>query len=271
MNMQNIPRADKTVKAAVQPKLDLLMFFDYSQIEYRLWSWYMAMQCDDWQGVETFREGRDIHEETARGMFEIMGWEYDPENDEHRQYGKTNNFSAIYAGGVQTVQHQLACDKSTAAQLVDAFHGRYPLLGRWEWDRGRRRDPDGDTLNGQIVARLRERGYITTLWGRHLHPTEDRKALNALVQGGAADLMKASMVRVAHWLRDEDYTSHMVLSVHDEIGLDVREDEKDALMLAIPRLMADEPDLTEVLPIEVDCKISYTNWAEAKEEVYERG
>ena len=246
------------------PKLDLLLFADYSQIEYRLFAWYMAEQVGDRQAVEAYKSGKDFHEETAKRMLEATGKTYStPLTDAERQVGKTGNFAAIYSGGTPTIQRQLGCSQSVARELADAFHGQYPLLGRWAW-RGRGfSDPDPHTLNGQIVSRLRERGYISTLWGRHLHPLEDRKALNALVQGGAADLMKASMVRLARAMVGME--SHMVLSVHDEIGFDVREGELPALLELVPEAMCDEPVLTAVIPLAVDMKMSYDNWADAKE------
>lgn len=272
MNIQNIPRKDKTIKRAVLPKTDALLLFDYSQIEYRLWAWYLAKQTDDWQGVEIFREGRDIHAETAKAMLTAIGREFhDPLTDEERQFGKTGNFAAIYSGGIPTIQRQTGCDKATARDLANAFHGRYPNLGRWEWKGRGFTDPDPDTLNGQLVSRLRERKYITTLWGRHLHPTEDRKALNALIQGGAADLMKAAMVRTYDWYEEQELESHMVLSVHDEISFDAVESEIPLLLENVPKLMTDEPMLTDVMPIEVDAKLSFTNWAEAQEVTFEPG
>jgi DNA polymerase-1 len=199
-------------------------------------------------------------------MLSAIGQEYhDPLTDAERQVGKTGNFAAIYSGGVPTIQRQLGCTNSVARQLADAFHERYPLLGRWKWEGRGFSDPGADTLNGQICSRLRERGYITTLWGRHLHPLEDRKALNALVQGGAADLMKASMVRLARAFDYHGLQSHMVLSVHDEIGFDVREEELSMLLELVPQEMCAEPMLTEVIPLAVDMKASYENWADAKE------
>lgn len=225
----------------------------------------MAVVCDDWQIVEAYKEGRDFHAETAKAMLTATGQGFsDPLTDAERQVGKVGNFAAIYSGGIPTIQRQLGCDKGTARRLADAFHGRYPKLGRWKWEGRGFADPDPDTLNGQIVSRIRERGYITTLWGRHLHPEEDRKALNALIQGGAADLMKQAMVRIHKFCIREGLRSHMVLSVHDEVGMDCVEDELPILQGILPELMGDET-LEEILPITVDMVTTTGSWADAKE------
>jgi DNA polymerase-1 len=263
MNIQTIPRKDTLVKGAFFPKQDYLLFADYSQIEYRIWGWYMDQQVGDPRIVETFREGKDVHLEQAKRIFEALGWEWE-ESDANRQYGKTNNFAAVYAGGVPTVQRQLGCDARTARTLVEAFHSDNPLLGRWKWEGRGFSDPSGETLNGMLVSTLRDRGYIVDLWGRELFPEVERNALNQLCQGGAADLMKKAMVTVYDGLAEAGCQSHMVLSVHDEVGVDGVEDELDFLKENIPKWMDDDA-LNAVLPVEVDMKLTRTSWAEAKE------
>lgn len=268
MNIQTIPRKDKDVKRAFQPKLDYLLLADYSQIEYRLFAWYMAQQVDDWRGVEAYHEGVDFHEAQARRIHAAMGWEYTGE-DSQRQVGKTSNFAAVYSGGIPTIQRQLGCSKGTARKIADAFHEDNPGLGRWKWEGRGFSDPDPLSLNGQLVATHLERGFVRTLWGRHLHAEsgEERKLLNKLIQGGAADLIKKAKVEVAHALEEAEYDSHLVNSVHDELTVDVAAEELDAVAVILPRIMCDEPQLTEVLPITVDMKLSSTNWAEAEDYV----
>ena len=260
MNFQNIPRGDDRVKAAFVPKLDALVFADYSQVEYRLFAKYMNDMVGDSWAVEQFLAGLDFHVETAKKMLAAIGKEY-TEGD--RDYGKTGNFAAIYGGGVPTFQRQLGCDKSTARELADAFHEQYPLLGRSEWVRGRRRDPAPHTLNGQLAANLRLNGCVRTLWGRELHPEEDRKILNSLCQGGAADLIKLAMLNVEDQLVAADCRSHLVLSTHDELGFDCVEEEVSFILENVEDWMGDE-QVEATLPLEVDIKMSYTNWAEAK-------
>lgn len=264
MNIQTIPRKDTIIKEAFFPKQDYLLFADYSQIEYRIWGWYMQEQVGDPRIVEAFKEGKDVHTEQAKRIFEVLGWEWEG-TDANRQVGKTNNFAAVYAGGVPTIQRQLGCDRSTARDLADAFHADNPLLGRWEW-RGRGfSDPAPHTLNGMLVSVLRDRGYIIDLWGRELFPEIERNALNQLCQGGAADLMKKAMVTVYDALEEADCQSHMILSVHDEIGIDGVDEEKEWLKEMLPIWMDDEA-LNAVLPVEIDMKCSYTSWAAASED-----
>src|ERR1044072_4462370 len=268
MNIQTIPRKDKIIKAAFFPKLDYLLFADYSQIEYRLFAWYMAMQVDDWRGVEAYHEGVDFHEAQAIRIHEAMGWEYTGE-DAQRQIGKTSNFAAVYSGGIPTIQRQLGCDKRTARQIADAFHNDNPGLGRWKWEGRGFSDPDPASLNGQLVSTHAERGYVRTLWGRHLHaePGEERKLLNKLIQGVAGDRMKKAMVNLADSLSQNHMESHMVNSVHDEIAVDVVADELEDVALLMRETMCDEPQLTEVIPITVDMKLTDTSWAEADDYV----
>lgn len=265
MNIQTIPRKDTDVKAAFIPKLDYLLFFDYSQIEYRLFAWYMAMQVDEWTGVEAYLEGKDFHDAQARRIHEAMGWEYTG-TDAQRQIGKTSNFAAVYAGGIPTIQRQLGCDKGTARRIADAFHEDNPGLGRWQWKGRGFTDPDPFSLNGQLVATHEERGFIRDLWGRHLHAVEgeERKLMNKLIQGGAADLMKKAMVDIDDALQEGSYTSHLVNSVHDEVAIDGIEEERESLLELVPRLMCTVPELEGEIPIKVDGKISYTTWAEAE-------
>lgn len=231
------------------------------------------MQCDDWRGVEAFREGVDFHTATALRIMAILGIEpeYDERGelvDEQRQkYGKTNNFAAIYSGGIPTVMRQLGVDKRTARQIVEAFHEDNPLLGRWKWEGRGFTDPDPLSLNGQLAATHSERGFIRTLWGRHLHAEagDERKLLNKLIQGGAADLIKKAKVETFDALVEQGFESHLVLSVHDELAVDVVADELEAVAELLPQTMCDEPQLTEVLPITVDMKLTATSWAEAED------
>lgn len=267
MNIQTIPRKDTLVKSAFFPKQDYLLFADYSQIEYRIWGWYMSEQVGDERIVQSFKEGKDVHEEQAKRILDALGREYgEPLTDAERQIGKTSNFAAVYAGGIPTVQRQLACNPSTARSIVDAFHADNPLLGRWEWKGRGFSDPGAETLNGMLVSTMRDRGYIVDLWGRELFPEIERNALNQLCQGGAADLMKKAMVTVYEGLQKEGLDSHMVLSVHDEIGIDGIEAERDYLIEKLPEWMDDET-LAAVLPVEIDMKLSYESWALAKEVV----
>lgn len=243
MNIQNIPRTQKDVKRAFLPKLDAFLFFDYKAIEVRLLAYYLSRSIGDTSLAKEITEGMDPHSVTAQGLFNK-----EEVTDEERQAGKTLNFSIIYGGGTPTVMRQLNVPYKEARRLLKAYHDTRPGIKR---------------LNTSIADTLKARGYIQSLYGRHLHVQEDHKALNALIQGSAADLMRDAVVRVHTELYDK-YASHIVNIVHDEIVLDASANEIPALVKIIPNLMGNKT-VEEYVPIEVDCEISHTNWAEKKE------
>lgn len=246
MNLQNIPRQDKTIKRALLPKLDAFLFFDYMQIELRLLAFYMA-SIGDTSMADAIKAGKDLHTESAMaalGRSELT--------DEQRQVGKTLNFSIVYGGGRPTIMRQLDLTWGAAGQILDGYHRRWPGI---------------NTLNAVIAQKVAERGYVKTLWGRHLHPESQHKALNALVQGCAADLMKSALIKVHRWLRDSLCASHLVLTIHDELVIDAMENEIELLALNVPELMSYAP-VDEVVPIGVDTEISRASWAD--KEAYER-
>lgn len=239
MNIQNIPRSDKVVKRAFVPKLDAFLFFDYSNIELRMLAFYMA-SLGDTSMAQAFIDGKDLHTESALA---VVGY---CETDEHRQVGKTLNFSMVYGGGRPTLMRQLGVTFPEATELLRKFHARWPGI---------------ELVQTAIQHRLAERGYITTLWGRHLHPESEHKALNALVQGCAADLMRSALVKVHAHLDSRLMASHLVLTIHDELVLDAVDAEIPYLVEIVPTLM-DEPRVSELVPIATDCEISRTTWAD---------
>lgn len=244
MNWQNIPRDLLVVKRAVIPKLDVLVFFDYDGIEMRLLAYYMALGVDDHSLVEEFKAGLDPHAETAKLIYDL---DRTPTKSE-RQVGKGLNFSVIYGGGRPTITRQLGVSWEEAGKLLKDFHNARPGIRE---------------VQESILDSYRRRGYIRTLWGRRLHPQEDHKALNALIQGCAADLMKAALVKL-HGLRIElSLESHMILVIHDEVGWDACNEEVRTLLQRVPLLMGDER-LQEVIPIEVGIELSTTSWADKR-------
>lgn len=189
-----------------------------------------------------FNQGLDPHTETARHLFKKQDID-----DRERQIAKRLAFSLVYGGGVSTlIQQGLIKTYPQGKALLREFHEARPGIAM---------------LQGRITQRLQERGYITTLWGRHLKPQEEHKALNALVQGCSADLMKAALRKVHHWLAGQKLESHLVNVVHDELMLDCRTSEVERLVESVPGLMSDAR-IAEVLPVETSCEISYTSWAE---------
>jgi len=239
MNVQNIPRSQKDVKRAFVPKYDAYLFFDYKAIEVRLLAYYLAAGIGDHSLATEINNGSDPHTVTAQGL-------YDKENvtDEERQAGKTLNFSIIYGGGTPTIMRQLGVPYKEARRLLNAYHTTRPGIKQ---------------LNDAISNGLR-RGYITSLYGRRLHVQEEHKALNALIQGSAADLMRDSVVKVNKLLYAE-YATHIVNIVHDEIILDATLNEIPSLVKVIPTLMGNKM-VEEFVSIETDCEISWTNWAD---------
>lgn len=256
MNVLNIPRDDKAVKTAFIPKLDALLSFDYSNIEAKLLAYYLnALGHDSMADYFTNDPNPDLHVRTAMGMYDVEK----PEDvtKEQRQYAKTNNFSIIYGGGIPTLIKQgVAKDAKEAIELLRRFHNAWPGIG-WE---SKQRQSDTGTLVWFIKKRLEERGYLTTLWGRHLHPRSLHSAPNALIQGCCADLMKWAMIQVHDWLKEQDMQSHMINVVYDDIVMDVATDEIDILAKKVPLLMTYQP-IEDVVPITPEPEISYTNWA----------
>jgi DNA polymerase-1 len=240
MNVQNIPRSQKDVKRAFVPKLDAFLFFDYKAIEVRLLAYYLAAAINDHSLANEINDGSDPHAVTARGLYNT-----DSITDEQRQVGKTLNFSIIYGGGARTIMSQLDVKYTEARRLLKAYHTTRPGIA---------------LLNDNIAATLDHKKYIKSLYGRRLHITENHKALNALIQGSAADLMRDSVVRVTRLL-DAKYATHIVNIVHDEIILDATTSEISTLVNTIPTLMGNKT-VERFVSIETDCEYSTTNWAE---------
>jgi DNA polymerase-1 len=221
--------------------LDALFFFDYKQIEMLLLAYYMNVLGDS-SMVDAIKSGKDLHTESAMGA---LGLSREP-TDAERQIGKTLNFSLVYGGGQPTIMRQLDLEWSEAGKLLRGFHKRWPGI---------------KILVNAIHRQQDKQGYIKTLWGRHLHPESKHKALNALVQGCAADLMRSSLVKTHRYFTEQGYKSHLVSTIHDEIILDVCEDEYRLVSMNVPKLMDHEP-VSRVVPIGVDTEWSTTNWAE---------
>ncbi len=243
MNVQNIPRTQKDVKRAFVPKFDAFLFFDYKAIEVRLLAYYLGAAINDHSLATEINNGADPHAITAQGLYgksEV--------SDEQRQVGKTLNFSIIYGGGTPTIMRQLGVDYKEAKRLLAAYHETRPGI---------------KVLNNSIAETLDNRKYIQSLYGRRLHVEESHKALNALIQGSAADLMRDAVVRVHKHLCSH-YATHIVNIVHDEIILDADKNEIPDLVYSIPTLMGNDRVET-IVHIETDCEISYTNWAEKEE------
>lgn len=196
----------------------------------------------DYSMATAIAEGKDLHTESATAALHLNR----APTDEERQVGKTLNFSIVYGGGRPTIMRQLDLDWQQAGTLLSNYHRRWPGI---------------NLVNMTIADTLDKRGYIKTLWGRHLHPESQHKALNALVQGCAADLMKAALIKVHGHLSGLPSGSHLVLTIHDELVVDADEGDVPELVRAVPTLMSHEP-VHRIVPIGVDCEISRESWAD---------
>lgn len=261
MNFQNIPRDDKTVKRAIIPKRGSFSFFDYSQIEPRLFAYFAAAGLGDTTVADWYREGRDVYREIAGRAYGKPASEI---SESERQQGKVWFLMSLYGAGPRKVSETIGMPYAEARDFYLAFHEGLPQIKALSNPR-----PQSDKAlhfwkPGLVEIQLRKRGYLKTPWGRHLHPEQwgEHKMLNKLIQGSAADLMKASLLRVDRGLRELETESRMVSTIHDEIMLDGPVAEIELLHAHVPALMTAEPWLTGVIPIEVDHEVSLTNWAE---------
>jgi DNA polymerase-1 len=241
------------------------MFFDYKQIEPRLLAYYLHT-IGDRQLAETLRSGVDTYTAIVRGIY---GKE--ELTDEERQTGKVLFLSLMYGGGIGTVMRQFGVDGAAAKRMVEQFHRAWPGVR---------------LLQATIEKRLASRGYIHTLYGRHLHPESPHKAINALIQGCAADIIRHALIRVHKELQNPEavyagtatqylegeaegihktiwypYRGHMVSVVHDEIIMDVPKYEVPILAEKVPQWM-DCEQVSQVVPILVDVEWSTTTWAD---------
>lgn len=262
MNFQNIPRDDKTVKRAVLPKRGAFSFFDYSQVEPRLFGYFTA-RLGDTSIADWYRAGRDVYVEIAA---RATGKAPEDITPAERQDGKVWFLMSLYGAGPRKVAKELGIPEAAAKEFYRNFHAGLPQIRLLSNPRPSNPAYLDRWSPGAIERVIQKRGYLKTLHGRHLHVPQygEHKMLNTLIQGSAADLMKASLLRVDRWIREAGIESRMVSVIHDEIILDGPESEIDLLHEAIPPLMREER-ITEVIPLDIDHEVSLTNWAEKVE------
>jgi len=253
-NLQNIPirtpEGRRIRQAFVAPEGSVLVAADYSQIELRI----MAHLSGDQGLVGAFAEGRDIHQATAA---EVFGVALDEVSGEQRRSAKAINFGLMYGMSAFGLAKQLGIGRAEAQEYIDLYFDRYP---------GVRRFMDG------IRAQAHETGFVETVFGRRLYLPEindrnaqrrqyaERSAINAPMQGTAADIIKMAMIAVHDWLGDSKAPARMIMQVHDELVFEVREDAADELRGDILRLMCDAAKLDVPLVVEAGAG---RNWDEA--------
>jgi DNA polymerase-1 len=244
-NLQNIPirtpEGRRIREAFVAPPGHVIMSADYSQIELRI----MAHLSDDPALLRAFAEGIDVHRATAS---EVFGVPVGDVSSEQRRYAKVINFGLIYGMGAFGLASNLGIEQKAARDYIDRYFARFAGVRRYM---------------DETKARARERGYVETVFGRRLWLPEinsgngprrsgaERQAINAPMQGTAADLIKLAMIAVQAEIDRTHRATAMVMQVHDELVLEVPEAELDWARDAIPRLMAGVAELKVPLLAEV--------------------
>ncbi len=253
-NLQNIPvrtEEGRRIREAFIPAEGCkLLSADYSQIELRI----MAHIAEDENLLTAFKEGKDVHQATAA---EIFGVPLDDVNSEQRRYAKVINFGLIYGMSAFGLAGNLGIERSAAQNYIAKYFDRYPGVAQY-MERTR--------------LEARENGYVETVFGRRLWLPEikgsngprrqgaERAAINAPMQGTAADLIKLAMIAVEDWLEKEQLKTRLLLQVHDELVLDVPFDELELVQAKLPGLMCNVAQLK--VPLVVSIGIG-DNWEEA--------
>lgn len=244
-NLQNIPvrteEGRRVREAFVAPAGCRILSADYSQIELRI----MAHISGDEGLLKAFCEGRDIHRATAA---EVFGVPLEAVTAEQRRMAKVINFGLIYGMSAFGLAQNLGLERSVAAHYIEQYFARYPKVAQYMQ---------------QTRTKARTQGYVETAFGRRLWLPDiassrapvragaERAAINAPMQGTAADLIKMAMVAVDDWLVREGRKSRLILQVHDELILEVTDEEVDEMRVKIPELMAGVARLRVPLVAEV--------------------
>ena len=253
-NLQNIPvRGDdgREIRKAFVPEQGCVFFSaDYSQIELRI----MAHLSGDKNMVDAFHEGDDIHAATAAKVYKIG---MDEVTREQRSKAKTANFGIIYGISVFGLAERMNVPRSEAKELIDGYFETYPQVKAYM---------------DESIAVAREKGYIETIFGRKrflpdinshnavVRGYAERNAINAPIQGSAADIIKVAMIRIYQRFMDENIRSTMMLQVHDELNFSVYPDEKEKVQQIVIEEM--EKAYTMQVPLRADCRWG-KNWLEA--------
>lgn len=253
-NLQNIPvrgEDGKEIRKAFIPEEGCLFFSaDYSQIELRV----MAHLSGDANMIEAFREGYDIHAATAAKIYKE---EIDSVTRDQRTKAKRANFGIIYGITVFGLAERLGISRSEATQLIDGYFATFPKV----WD-----------YMEQAKQTARERGYAETLFGRRRYLPDiashnatvrgfaERNAINAPIQGTAADIIKVAMVRIHRRFKELGLRSKMILQVHDELNFSVVPDERDIVEKTVLDEMQNACPL--LVPLTADSGWG-ANWLEA--------
>ncbi|MBU1190305.1 MAG: DNA polymerase I [Gammaproteobacteria bacterium] len=253
-NLQNIPvrteEGRRIRQAFIAPPNCKIVAADYSQIELRI----MAHLSQDAGLLKAFAAGQDIHRATAA---EVFGVAAEDVTSDQRRSAKAINFGLIYGMSAFGLAKQLGIERGAAQDYVDLYFARYPGV---------------KTYMDETRAQAHELGYVETVFGRRLYLPDinarnvqqrnaaERTAINAPMQGTAADIIKRAMIRADAWLREHDSTARMIMQVHDELVFEVAATEVEYISTAMRQCMQGAASLR--VPLEVDIGVG-VNWDEA--------
>jgi DNA polymerase-1 len=253
-NLQNIPirtqEGRRIREAFIAPAGSRILSADYSQIELRI----MAHISGDTGLLNAFSAGDDIHRATAS---EVFGVPLGDVSAEQRRYAKVINFGLIYGMSAFGLASNLGIDRDTAKNFIERYFARYPDVARY-MERTR--------------VQAKQHGYVETVFGRRLWLAEinspngprrqaaERAAINAPMQGTAADLIKLAMIEVARWLQSSAHKTRLVMQVHDELVFEVPETELEEVRTKVPQLMCGVAELK--VPLVADVGVG-PNWDKA--------
>ena len=254
-NLQNIPirtERGRQVRKAFVPRDEdhILLAADYSQIELRI----IAALSEETTMIEAFKNGEDIHASTASKVFNVPIEEV---TREQRSNAKTVNFGIIYGVSAFGLSNQTDLSRTEAKELIETYYKTYPKLRNYI---------------GEQVDFARDNGYVQTVLGRRRYLKDinagnqvvrgaaERNAVNAPIQGSAADIIKIAMINIHNKLTEGNYKTKMLLQVHDELVFDVYKPELDSLKAMVKSEMENAYQLA--VPLDVELGIG-ENWLEA--------
>ena len=254
-NLQNIPirtPRGREIRKAFIPKNDdfLILSADYSQIELRI----MAAFAKDESMIEAFNQGRDIHATTAAKVFNVS---LDEVTSDMRRKAKTVNFGIIYGVSAFGLAAQIGVSRTEAKELIDNYWKEFPSIKKY--------------MNDAVII-AREKGYVETILGRRRYLRDinsqnmvergfaERNAVNAPIQGSAADMIKIAMIKVNDFIKQEKLQSRIILTVHDELVFDVHKSELELMKTKVNELMINAIPF----PVKMETGIGVgLNWLEA--------
>ncbi len=253
-NLQNIPIRDndgkEIRKAFIPEEQEEFLSVDYSQIELRV----MAHLSKDQHMIDAFKAGHDIHSATAAKIYNIS---IDQVSSDMRRKAKTANFGIIYGISVFGLSERLQIERGEAKELIDGYFISYPQVKEYM---------------DKSIAEAKEKGYVSTILGRKRYLADinsknavvrgyaERNAINAPIQGSAADIIKVAMINIFDRFKKLNLKAKMILQVHDELNFSVPKEEKEI----VEKIVIEE--MENAFPMDIPLKVDYSwgkNWLEA--------